>query len=524
MVKKKINVTFYEGYGKYAEEIAVVELTLDPDGKASINASDIPSGSLPWLGYEKKNYMPAYYDGYDDKYEVEPDYWYMDNGEFKLFDETVSLTENTNVYWMYREISVNALGVAVVVRYNEDAKMLDSVKSFLDKAIPLLQTAKEAGEANYEELTSTMLGILESADLIDEDKFIKTIKSSLAYVNALEESDVQSVNNIINVDGEFEVIAGNLELLKKICNELKTITFDKVLAENSESDISVMIPLAGYDACESIFESIRNGYCEKLEALITDVEKGTVSGGLIPATLTMIFDPVEDILMPIFNEAEEKVISEFEESIRYSENSYLQYVTEDIDVFAELLTKVDNGTDNRTGYRLKDLITCLKYIMKLIIATDDAVCWYEGYDDVTKEAAFGAALSKIRMGYSMISDRLSEVDANDNIPSAIEFTLESFQMISDIFESAIRILGDEETIQSEFKTFIDSGKLDDFKNGSIGQNVKTEDIDDIVSIIENIAENGIDTYRVETSKETDIDKYSVDIGGRTFSVSRYFIF
>ena len=162
--------------------------------------------------------------------------------------------------------------------------------------------------------------------------------------------------------------------------------------------------------------------------------------------------------------------------------------------------------------------------MKLIIATDDAVCWYEGYDDVTKEAAFGAALSKIRMGYSMISDRLSEVDANDNIPSAIEFTLESFQMISDIFESAIRILGDEETIQSEFKTFIDSGKLDDFKNGSIGQNVKTEDIDDIVSIIENIAENGIDTYRVETSKETDIDKYSVDIGGRTFSVSRYFIF
>ena len=238
----------------------------------------------------------------------------------------------------------------------------------------------------------------------------------------------------------------------------------------------------------------------------------------------MIFDPVEDILMPIFNEAEEKVISEFEESIRYSENSYLQYVTEDIDVFAELLTKVDNGTDNRTGYRLKDLITCLKYIMKLIIATDDAVCWYEGYDDVTKEVAFGAALSKIRMGYSMISDRLSEVDANDNIPTAIEFTLESFQMISDIFESAIRILGDEETIQSEFKTFIDSGKLDDFKNGSIGQNVKTEDIDDIVSIIENIAENGIDTYRVETSKETDIDKYSVDIGGRTFSVSRYFIF
>ena len=645
-----IKVTFFEGYGKYADEIVEVELMLDADGKATIPASDIPSDSLPWDGYEKSDYMPSDYEDYTGKHEVEPEFWYLDNGEFKLFDENVVLTKNTDVHWMYKELSVNAFGISVVVRYDEDSRVMDSLKAFIDKAIPLLETAKESGEPTYEKLTSKILEALEATGLVDENKFIKTITFPLALSNALRESDVQRVinnritniqNNIsnpgyvdtllswpgvkeyliakgisisdetaiidhvrgladvsgiknaiyatseyINVidaiknNGDFDVIGTNLELLKAIREELQIITFDTVMDKGSGSAIANMVSVVGYDVCKDIFDGGREDYCDELASLITDVENGTVPSGTIASEFDLKFDPIEDILVPLYDKAEQKVIDEFGASVRYDENPYLQYLVEDHDIFAELFNKVDAGNDERTGYQLKDMISYAEYLNKLLIATDDALCWYGELDDADFEAVYEAVFAKMYEVHDRIDGIISDFYYDDKLPDIVDKALSSVKQANDIFLSIAptlkkligtylgsgiyddmvdgtlgdkenikdnvdiitgketpvltidglfeKLLNNEETIKARLQSLLDSGSIDEvvnkLKNSSIGQKIGTQVIDDIIGIIENIAANGFEDYKVDTTDITDVDKYEFKIGDETITISRYFVF
>lgn len=527
----EITVNFYGGYGKYPEEYGNMTLTLDADGKINIKRSDIPEDviPLPWTGYEKSVYMPEYYEDFDGKYELDAELWYEDNGELKLLDETVDITKSTDLYWLNNGIAINALGlVSVEVRYDDTSSVADSLKTFLARSIPLLKAAKEEKVAVYEEVTSTILGILEGAGLIDSNKFVNKLGLEAYFVDALTDVDVESVKNAINEDGSFEITAENAELLKAVHDELLTISFKEVLDIDSNSNMRAIVSLAGYDICENVFNNAVDSYCEGLLNSIFNVEKETVNSAFIPASLMMMFNPIDDIFVPVFNEAEEEVINLFDESIRYDENSYLQYVTEELDVFDELLTKVDDGNEERTGYQLKDLVTCFEYIMKLVIATDDAVLWYNDYADVDVDAAYFAAFAKIYAAFGRIGEMADIVEVKEKQPHLIDMALDCIRSMGDMFLSVQSILQNETTIQAELEKLVNSGKfdtvIDEFKNSSMSQKVDEKIVEDVVTLIKNIAENKLDEYKVETSGVTNIDKYEVMIGDKKFSVSRYLVF
>ncbi len=517
-----IKVTFYEGYGPYAYAFNEIELLRDANGEVNIKDSDIPKESFPWLGYKKSDYMPKTYEDYDGKYEVEPDFYYIDNGKFKPFDDSVIITEDTDVYWMYNEFSVNAFGSAIVVRYDKNSRMIDSTKTFLDKAIAQLKTAKKTDLPIYKELNGMVLGALESSELFNEDKYIKTIKLELDFIDALKETDTQSINNVTNDNRDFEVIRENLKTIKDIHSELLTITFDAILDVESNSEIKAMVSLVGYDVCEAIFENVRNDYCNKLKILISDVENKKITAGFIPSEIKLPFNPIEDIFTPLFDEAEEKVIGELDESIRYNENPYLQYLIEEQDMFRELFNK-----DN-TGYKMNDIIAYAEFMVKFLIAADDAICWYDGIEGIDINAIYDTIFAEMYTVNSRIDEVLSDVNIAENIPDAVKKTLECMKDINSIFLGVKRFLKNDTNIQAELQALIESGELqsriDEFKESVAGQNFDAKFIDDFVKMLENIAENGGSDYKVPVTDITTIDKYEVEIGDYTFTMSRYFIF
>lgn len=512
-----IKVTFYEGYGPFAYAFEELELPRNENGEAIIKDSDIPKESFPWLGYKKSDYMPKTYEDYNGKYEVEPDFYYIDNGEFKLFDDSVIITEDTDVYWMYKELSVNAFGSAIVVRYDKNSRMQDSIKSFLDKMIAQLKAAKKTDLPIYKELNGMVLGALESSELFDEDKYVKTINLELDFIDALKtESDV------INGNGDIEVLPENLKTIKALRDELLAITLDTVLEIENNSDMKAMVSVVGYDVCETIFNDVRNDYCNKLKILISDVEKKKITSGYIPAKFTLPFNPIEDIFTPLFDEAEEKIISGTDESIRYNENPYLQYLIEEQDMFCELFNK-----DN-TGYKMNDIIAYTEFMVKLLIAADDAALWYDGIEGIDIDTIYDTIFAEATLVNSRIDEVLSDANTANNIPNAVKKSLESMQDINSIFLSLKRFFKNDANFAEELKALIESGelqaKLDEFKESMAGQSFNEKFVDDFIKMLENIAENGGSDYKVPVTDITTIDKYEVKIGDYTFTMSRYFIF
>ena len=516
-----ITVTFYEGYGPYANKFKESELTLDAYGKVAIQDGDIPKESFPWNGYEKSNYMPKTYADYDGKHEVEPDFWYIENGEFKLFDDTVVLTEDTDVYWLYKELSVNAFGSAIVVRYDENSRLQDSIKAFLDKAIAQIKAAKKTNLPIYKELNQMVLGMFKNYDLTEDD-YINEINVAINFVDALKKTDSQSINNAINGEGVFEVTKGNLDIFKAIHDELKTITFDAILDVESNSAMNSMVNLVGYDVCKNIFDSKREDYCNVLSYIITEAEDIADISVTIPAELIAAFNPIADIYVPLFDEAEEKAISEFDESICYNENPYLQYLIEELDIFQELFSK------DSTGYKLNDIIAYFEYMVKLLIAADDAIYWYDDTLGVDIDSIYDTIFIEAYSVNSKIDEVLNDTNHLDNLPNKVIKALEGLQEINNIFLNVKQFFKNDINIQAEIQELISSGelhsKIDEFKESPAGQNIGAEFIDDFVKLLEDIAENGGSDYKVPTTDITTIDKYEVEIGDYTFTTSRYFVF
>lgn len=540
-----IKVTFYEDYGRFAETIGEAELVLDTNGKAIIKDSDFPTTNFYWDGYKASDYMSGDYEGYGNKFIVKPEYWYKENGEWKIFNKSSVITKDTDAYLLFRELSLNAFGTAVVIKYDENSRVMDSAKAFLDKAIPQLEAAKETSLPIYEKITSAILGMLEETNMLDGDKFVKKMKFALNFENALEETSASEFDSV-TTDGYFDVAQDNIEILKVICNELELITLDAVFDEDSDSATAAMAALVGYDICEDIFESVKDEYCAELSAAIADVESGNAASVSIPDTLTMVFDPVEDIMQPLYDEAEEKLISSLKRTVDYDENTYLQYLVEELDIFAELMTKVDAGNDERTGYQLKDLITCAEFMTKALIVADDAVCWYDNNDVIGEiyDAVFAETYHVVDKFGGVISDPKFSHKIPDEIKVAFEkmeqikVLLEDFEQnfmdtVGDYFDSRLDVmfnalLNNNGRIQAKLQELLESGeiysKIDALKDGPMGQIFDDAFFADVIGVVENIAEHGFNYYKVPTSDETIIDKFEVNIGGYVFTMSRCFDF
>ncbi len=655
-VGEQITVNFYRGFGETAPIGSPVTLTL------SGGVANVPSGQIPNIdayfwdgnGFKKSDYMPGTYPIKNNEYKVAPSFWYQDGGEWKPFDETVMLSQSTNVYLMYREVSLSALGANIFARYDKNARFMDTAKVLAHQTYEKIKKAKDEGLPLYDTLNENVLGIFRGTNLIEEDngkQYIKPFLFPLALSNALDKEDVDRVvksrvetiiskiaepgyidkllqwpavqeylpdgltnDQIIDFvsglddDGkvallevvyssneytdvieaienndDFVITPENFKVYKEILKELETITFDTVMDMSNNNAMENFVAIVGDTACADIFDGRREVYCDELEALIDDVENGRTASATIPSAFTLIFDLIDDVLEPLYDRAETNIVNKFSASVRYSENPYLQYLVEDHDVISEMFgsdSGVPAGQEKvRTRYYLKDITEYAKYMVKLLIAIDDAFSVYGddgelGLTDAQFEELFNAVFADIYDVHNKLDAIMQDFYYRDELPDIVEAALGSVQKLNDIFTQI------KPTLKNIIGVYLDSTIYDDLSNGRPGENTKKiveiltgrEDVtftvdsfyealgnreesiktmlnsirdsgsitgianllkdtlgiredlvDSLVNFINSVADNGLRHYRVPNpAGETTIDEYQVTFGGKTVILRRSF--
>lgn len=627
-----VDVTFYEGYGEYAAKIKSVEIALNNEGEGTVSADDIASviSEYSWIGYKKYDYMPESYDDYAGVYRVSPVAWYLyedtQSGEkaLKRFDENVVVTKDTDVYVMYKKVSISAFDTEISAKYNDDARLMDTAKAFMNDAVVQIGFASDINNLMYDKLTNGVLNTLESKNLIDDNKYIKMLHVATPLSTALSEKRIKDcvkkgitdsarlekwpgisadlINSgnetliyeaIIGSDAykdvvgaimaskDFDITSENIELVKEIYKELCTITFDTVMTETDNKYVKKIVNLIGYKTAKEVFNNGREKYCDNLKDLIDSVA-ATSNKETVGTAFDLVFDPIV-ILKNLYGDATDKAVEKLlAAGVYYDENPYLQYLVEGQDVINRLLNKNGAETDEVTAYQLKTVPEYAEYMMELLIALDDALCWYgEELTDEQYEAIYDAVFKKLYDVHDKLDDILNDFYYFDVLPSQVESLLSNVQQINNIFlkiepqlkniveeylkssvytdmvngtlgdkdktQNAVDILLGkddptftidclydifyqyDETMQEKLKLLIDSGKLDTavdkFKNSSFGKMFGDDAIDDIAKIINKVAENGVDYYLVDTTSDvTIVDKYRLPIGENTVTLTRSFVF
>ncbi len=622
-IEPTITVTFFKGYGDYAEEIDEVELTLNDDGEASVEADDIPDISIySWLAFTKSDYVE--YDCENDEVRVVPTFWYYKGGEWLPFDETVVLTSDTTVHLLYKQVGLSVgLPNEIFARYSSETRIVDSFISLSNSTVEQLEAARDTGNTFYEKINDTIFGLLEDKDLIDADKRIKMLHIPLPLSTALTERRIKNVvedrievlignpdellkwpgvttalsnstsvtaicnaiyatdayNDVVDAimdSEEFDITEENIELVRAINEELKTITFETVMDETTNESAKKIVELLG-DTASDIFNEGRERYCDDLDDKIVVVEDGEEE--TTPSAFDLVFDPVE-ILANIYEKAQPKVEEKLTGmDIRYDENPYLQYLVNH-DIIDRLFVEDGVATEEYTAYKFKDITDYAEYIVELEIAVNDALLWYGELSGDQFEAVYEAVFGKIYAASDKLDGLLEDFYYNDELPEKIKTVIESVQKINDIFlkfepklkqiigkylnnsihddvangtldenervQTAIDILighydpvftvdtlfdifyQKDDKIQEKLQTLIDSGKfdtaIDKFRNSSVGEKLGDDAIDDIVEIVENVAEYGVEYYEVDSSDIKVIEKYEIEIGDKIFTLVRSFVF
>ena len=623
-----ITVKFWEGLsGRFATQIGEVVLEL-VNGEASVDASDIPDDVYYFDVVYKNDYMDLDYEDYDGSIRVIPSFYYYDGEGWKLFDENVVLTEDTDVSLFYKFIGVSGFETSVSAYYSDETRLVDSIITFSDDLAEQIFFADQNGLDIYEKINALVYGTLEDKDLINEDKFIKKINIPLPLSTALKErriknviedriellignpeellkwpgvtesiansTSVRTISNAIYatdiykdvVDAimdskDFYVTEENIEIVKAINDELEKITFETVMQENTNEAAKKIVDLLG-DFAGDIFDEGRERYCAELDKIIEDIENGRKTRVKTSSAFDLIFDAV-GILENLYDKAQDKIENKLGEmGIYYNENPYLQYLVEH-DIIDRLFEKdEDNAPEGYSAYKLREILDYAEYMVELEIAVNDALLWYG--EELTEDefnAIYDAVFGKIYAVSDKLDGILEDYYYNDELPEKVEKAITSVKKINDIFlkfepklkkligkylnsgihndiangtiddneklQTAIDILiGTDDPVftidcvfdifyryddkmQEKLQALLDTGKLnaaiDKFKNSSYGDKISHQAIDDIVEIIETVAEEGVEAYLVDTSSDiTVIEKYKIEIDGNEFTLSRELVF
>lgn len=500
----------------------------------------------------------------------------VDLGIGALVDRDI-IDANRNLKMLYFPAKISVFTDEGTTRGMVNTKFRNMVKDDLDELLTLLKSADI-------DALKTRLG-LSSTDDIE------------AHINSLNDTAKENVADHIYdifssayeynvlIDDLFEednitISMADINYAKALSYAIRDLSIDDALDFTHNQSVGKLIDFLGEDFITDKFNETKNDYCDGLNDAIEAVENGLPEEEYT-TSLTFKINPVEDVLKKLYND---DTIRKVEEKLRDAnvhygngdgENKYLWYIVNH-DIIGELLAGGDVG-DELTGYKLKDEVDYAKYAMKMLIAIDDALCWYGDDANLTDDqvnAIIDAIFARVQSVHARINAFLEEYRATGELPGGLNELIEKVDAINNIFtklEPKLRsiidkylansindkiedgslienekvltaidiMLGQEdptftidslydifwqydEKMQSKLKELVDSGKLEAAidKISSRGERFETL-ANELGEIIENIADNGIDAYKVNTdSMPTVIDKYEFELGGNTFSITR----
>lgn len=406
----------------------------------------------------------------------------------------------------------------------------------------------------------------------ERNAFADKIYNAIAAMEEFEDL----IDDMFDKDGKLFVTSQNVTLFKALETVIRALSIDSALEFAGVDYIEKIIELVGEDLFLEIFNEAKNGYCDGLLDAIAEVEGGASSVKYTSA-LTVKFNPVY-ILSELYENALPKVEAKLRGmNVSYDDNEYLIYLV-DHDVLDRLVTGDGVETEELTGYTLKSASDYARYMVELLVAVDDALCWYgDELSGEELEAVYEAVFAKLYSAHDRLVEIMDDFSTEGTLPYQLESIIDAVDQLNSLYiklepqvknfidrylasdaydqvtgggvedntkvQTTIDILfGTEDPVftidclydifykyddkmQAKLKSIISTGKLDAaierFKDSRAGDMISEDIIEEIVAIIETVADKGIEEYKVDTSSnKTTIDKYVIELGGNEFTLIR----
>ena len=526
----------------------------------------------------------------------------VDRGIGKLVDLDI-MDENRNLKMLYLPIKVSYFTTEEVTngmvktRIREmiaHPETLDELLEFahIDELLEYIDrnpiagglTGAQPDEENAIEIIKDYIELLDSDGKRElADDIYRSITATEEYKTLIED--------LFEMD-EIVIIPEDVPYVKAISHAIRDLSMKEAIAFTHNKYIEKLIDLIGEDFITDRFDETKYDYCDALDEVIEVVESGASTYETYTTSLRLRVNPIDDILVRLYDKAlpiaEEKLMNA---NVYYEDNEYLQYILEH-DVIERLVSGDGEVDGEYIGYAIKDEADYAKYVMEMLIAADDAICWYGDEENLTPEqvdAIYNAVVAKAQIVHEKLNKLLEEYSETGELPDIAEQLITKVQKINDLFikyESKIRkvidkylahsindkiqdgsiaesekastaidiLLGRENPVftidclydvfyryddkmQAKLKELVDSGKLEDAIDKAFDKVQSTDKITDridadkiekleeladkLYEIIVNIANNGIDEYKVNTDDiPTIIDQYELTIGDNVFTMTR----
>ncbi|MBR6729215.1 MAG: S-layer homology domain-containing protein [Clostridia bacterium] len=254
-----IMVRYYEGYYPGNDEYELADPTLIgiskaelAEGKSLADASE----SLPAIpaylfhtGYVKDASVAPMYAGNNAfKHTLRPEFWYVKDVDGVLvlapFDETVKLTKNTDVFALYKNISLQtwingeALAQVSADYYFDETRTVDTVKDLLASGRASLSTALNNGLIpKYDDIKESAINKLAATNVIDENLNIKVSDLAFPLSMLISEETVNGmvktyIRDVIKNPNELDEILGMVDL-PTLVNQIGTNALIDMLSDES---------------------------------------------------------------------------------------------------------------------------------------------------------------------------------------------------------------------------------------------------------------------------------------------------
>ena len=466
--------------------------------------------------------------------------------------------------------------IDISTKYSRTSRVADSVKVLGDQIGLWIERLKNYNPTLYNKLTGEVYEKLEEKDLIDEDQNIKITKIPI-HIKNLVSLFTDKYDELLNTDS-FEITKVAIPYILDLEEDIKGMTFDDVIEKSNNAAIERLVNFIGKDTLSDAFERANDNYIAGLNEKIAIVEASSDPDAKETYTAyeTFEIDVIDEILRPVYDKALPKAVEKLEsiDRLKYNENDKLQYLVEH-DVFEELLTYTGTTDAELTGYQIKDVIDYYNYVLGLFIVADDAICWYG--DDLTEEefdAIKDAAFEKFYIVKDKVDEILADYTATGELPEQVENLLEKVQRVNNLFlqmEGRLKSLinkylstnldnldekqkvqyvidaffGEEEPtftidtlyaifyayddkVQEKMQEALNSGKLQTaiakFEASRFGKLFTSTNADEsILALLTNIANNGVEQYKVANTDVTIQDVYKFTIAGNEFTLRRTYM-
>lgn len=351
---------------------------------------------------------------------------------------------------------------------NVDASFVRTNRAIITEALKSLDLSAFVDE---ETIKNYVKGLNENEKKAFADKIFTALQNDTNYKTFM--------HSLMNKD-TFEVNKSNLTMVTAISGAIRGLTYEEVMGETDNAAINKLLEILGEDFIKGYFDTMKNDYCDGLDAVINEV---TASSSMsikknYTTALNLEVDIINDVYKKLYEKAIPRVIEKLEAAnIYYNENEYLKFLVNH-DILSYLVDGSSSlATDELTGYSLKGVLDYYDYILMLLIVGDDALCWYGDENELSEEkfeALYDAMFGKVFVAHNKLNELLEAYEADGTLPTKVQNVISKVKKINDL------LIKHNDKIKAAINKYFNSSINLKFEDGSIADDERVIKVSDFI--------------------------------------------